>query len=155
MEGAHGGTFESATGPTFTWGATTHVGGVRSHNEDAFYVSDHVCVVADGMGGHEAGEVASQLVTQLVPEVFGAGRLDVTELQRFVSTLNAAVLSKGVENNTRGMGTTVVGVAVADHGAGGKVDAAVAQVVHDHRDARLARGQVLLRETFVDQHFPE
>jgi len=148
MEGAHAGTFESATGPTFTWGATTHVGGVRSHNEDAFYVSDDVCVVADGMGGHEAGEVASQLVTQLVSEVFGARRLDVTELQRFVSTLNAAVLSKGVENNTRGMGTTVVGVAVADNG-----DAPSAVVFHvgDSRCYRLAGG-VLTQLTTDHSH---
>ena len=116
MSGAHAGTFESAAGPTFTWGATTHVGGVRSHNEDAFFVSDDVCVVADGMGGHEAGEVASQLVTQLVSEMFDAHRLDVTELPNFVSALNAAVLRNGAENNTRGMGTTVVGVAVADNG---------------------------------------
>jgi serine/threonine protein phosphatase PrpC len=137
MAGAHGGTFESTAGPAFSWGATTHVGGVRSHNEDAFYASDDVCVVADGMGGHEAGEVASQLVTQLASEVFSAHRLDVTELPRFVSTLNAAVFGKGVENNTRGMGTTLVGVAVADNG-----DAPSAVVFHvgDSRCYRLAGG---------------
>ena len=137
MEGAQTDTFESSAAPTFTWGATTHVGGVRSHNEDAFYVSDDVCVVADGMGGHEAGEVASQLVTQLVSEGFGPRRFDVAELPRFVSTLNAAVLRKGVENNTRGMGTTVVGVAVADNG---DTPSAVVFHVGDSRCYRLAGG---------------
>jgi len=135
--GAPADTVGSDTGPTFTWGATTHVGGVRNHNEDAFYVSDDVCVVADGMGGHEAGEVASQLVTQLVSEVFGARRLDVTELPRFVSELNDAVLRKGADDETRGMGTTLVGVAVAKNG-----DAPSAVVFHvgDSRCYRLADG---------------
>jgi protein phosphatase len=135
--GAHPGAFEPPVRPTFAWGATTHVGGVREHNEDAFYVSDDVCVVADGMGGHEAGEVASQLVTQLVSETFEARRLDVADLPRFVSALNAAVLRKGAENNTRGMGTTLVGVAVADNG---ETPSAVVFHVGDSRCYRLANG---------------
>jgi len=123
--------------PTFVWGATTHGGGVRDHNEDAFYVSDHVCAVADGMGGHEAGEVASQLVTELVAAEFGTQQLDVSDLPRIVSSLNAAVLQKGAENNTQGMGTTLVGVAVARNG-----DAPSAVVFHvgDSRCYRLANG---------------
>lgn len=129
----------AAQGPRFRWGATTHVGGVRDHNEDAFYVSDEVCVVADGMGGHEAGEVASQLVTQLVAETFGARPLAVTELPRVVSSLNSAVRQKGAENNTQGMGTTVVGVALADN-----ADAPSAVVFHvgDSRCYRIAHGRM-------------
>lgn len=107
---------DAVRAPTFAWGAGTHVGGVRDHNEDAFYASPEVCVVADGMGGHEAGEVASQLVTHIVAELFSTRRPGVSELPRFVSSLNGAVLRRGVENNTRGMGTTVIGVAIADNG---------------------------------------
>ncbi len=137
--------------PTFSWGAGTHVGGVRDHNEDAFFVSPDVCVVADGMGGHQAGEVASQLVTQIVADVFGTHRLDVSELPRFVSALNAAVLRKGAENNTRGMGTTVVGVAVADNG-----DAPSAVVFHvgDSRCYRLCNG-VMKQLTSDHSHVEE
>jgi serine/threonine protein phosphatase PrpC len=137
--------------PTFSWGAGTHVGGVRDHNEDAFFVSGEVCVVADGMGGHEAGEVASQLVTHIVADVFGAHRLEVSELPRFVSALNAAVLRKGVENNTRGMGTTVVGMAVADNG-----DAPSAVVFHvgDSRCYRLCNG-VMRQLTSDHSHVQE
>ena len=129
----------TAQRPTFRWGATTHVGGVRNHNEDAFYVSDNVCVVADGMGGHEAGEVASQLVTQLVADTFGGRPLAVTELPHVVSSLNAAVRRKGAENNTQGMGTTLVGVALA-HNA----DAPSAVVFHvgDSRCYRIAHGRM-------------
>ena len=142
---------EAALRPTFAWGAGTHVGGVRDHNEDAFFVSPDVCVVADGMGGHEAGEVASQLVTQIVADVFGAHHLDVSELPRFVSALNAAVLRKGAENNTRGMGTTVVGVAVADNGDAPSV---VAFHVGDSRCYRLRNG-VMAQLTSDHSHVQE
>lgn len=137
--------------PTFSWGAGTHVGGVREHNEDAFYVSPEVCVVADGMGGHEAGEVASQLVTQIIADVFETQRLDVTELPKFVSSLNAAVLRKGTENNTRGMGTTVVGVAVAENGGS---PSAVVFHVGDSRCYRLCNG-VMTQLTSDHSHVQE
>jgi serine/threonine protein phosphatase PrpC len=141
----------AAPRPTFCWGAGTHVGGVRDHNEDAFFVSPDVCVVADGMGGHEAGEVASQLVTRVVADVFGAHRLDVSELPRFVSALNAAVLRKGAENNTRGMGTTVVGMAVADNGG---APSAVVFHVGDSRCYRLCNG-VMKQLTSDHSHVQE
>jgi serine/threonine protein phosphatase PrpC len=141
----------AAPRPTFSWGAGTHVGGVRDHNEDAFFVSPDVCVVADGMGGHEAGEVASQLVTHIVADVFGAHRLEVSELPRFVSALNAAVLRKGAENNTQGMGTTVVGMAVADNG---DTPSAVVFHVGDSRCYRVCDG-VMRQLTSDHSHVQE
>ena len=60
-------------GTAFTWNssARTDKGNIRGHNEDAFLElgSRGVWVVADGMGGHQCGNLASQMVVNLVGEI--------------------------------------------------------------------------------------
>ena len=60
-------------GLTLRAGAATDVGRVRRHNEDS--VLARVFVVADGMGGHAAGEVASRIVTETLGELAERPRL--------------------------------------------------------------------------------
>src|SRR5690554_187919 len=51
----------------------TDVGCSREHNEDDFYLSDGdeaLCIVADGMGGHRAGEVASAMAIKAIVEYY-------------------------------------------------------------------------------------
>ena len=93
------------------------VGKVRPGNEDAFFADNErgVFIVADGMGGHVAGEVASQIVTETVgPGVchaIGLG-LRAAELEERILDLieeaNQAILKRAEsEPEKRGMGTTL------------------------------------------------
>ncbi len=93
------------------------VGRVRSGNEDAYFADEArgVFIVADGMGGHAAGEVASQIVTEMVgPGVSQAVMEGLTpaELQKVTLALieqaNRAILERADdEPEKRGMGTTL------------------------------------------------
>ena len=53
---------------TLAWGSRSDVGLVREHNEDSFVVHFPLFAVADGMGGHEAGEVASTIAVSRLAE---------------------------------------------------------------------------------------
>ena len=87
--------------------SASHVGLVSSHNEDR-YASDTqlgLWVIADGMGGHVAGEIASQLAIETIVSSFRSG----SNLLEAVSAAHPVIL-EAMQNNTAlaGMGTTVV-----------------------------------------------
>lgn len=101
----------------------THVGKKRKHNEDAMAMLDEhsVYVIADGMGGYAAGEVASQMCVDIIRNAFDTKNFGGDpilglpplgdELVRAIQTSNAAVLHESRTNVERaGMGTTVVSV---------------------------------------------
>jgi len=110
----------------------TDRGKKRKGNEDAMFLDDSlgVYVVADGMGGHQAGEVASNLVVETisgyVKESRENGTVDHAVIDRSLSTeanrlLNGIHLSNQVvheaslnNNSYRGMGSTVSAVYFAD-----------------------------------------
>ncbi len=102
----------------------TDVGRVRDHNEDSFLVDKklNLFIVADGMGGHAAGEVASQIASRTVRDVlarerdmlheFEAGQVGRTDVLRLlesaVQQACTAVFSEGQKDESkRGMGTTL------------------------------------------------
>jgi protein phosphatase len=111
----------------------TNVGSTRDHNEDSFYLPTHerLAIVADGMGGHASGEVASRLAVETIVGHFQSTENDqeltwpykVDRGQRFqtnrlVSAIKLANLKIYEEadrsSDCRGMGTTVVSTLFAD-----------------------------------------
>ncbi|WP_063345664.1 PP2C family protein-serine/threonine phosphatase [Vibrio jasicida] len=98
--------------------AKTHPGKVRPHNEDALLdMSDHgVWVVADGMGGHSAGDIASQmLVDRIARYVKDSDSFGIDELRHVVQHANREIYHYAqaqLEGKT--MGTTLVLLLVQD-----------------------------------------
>lgn len=93
------------------------VGRVREGNEDALLVRDSVYAVADGMGGHLAGEVASAAALEPIEELDGRIFQDdtaaVTALRDAVVAANERVSQLAIENpDYRGMGTTLTAALV-------------------------------------------
>ncbi|HEX3298693.1 MAG TPA: Stp1/IreP family PP2C-type Ser/Thr phosphatase [Actinomycetota bacterium] len=86
-------------------GVATDTGRVRDHNEDAYIVEPPLYAIADGMGGANAGEVASQLALETIGEMQRAGE---TTLDDEVREANRVVFARsGEDAKFAGMGTTV------------------------------------------------
>ncbi len=113
----------------------TNVGMKRTHNEDAFELinDENLFLVADGMGGHASGEVASKMAIDTLREFFKATSADPEatwpykmdksrgyEENRLITGIKLANLriheSAQREPKLRGMGTTVVTILVIDEG---------------------------------------
>jgi protein phosphatase len=113
----------------------TNVGMKRAHNEDNFSVDDddHLYVVADGMGGHASGEVASQMAIDTLREFFRATGADPEatwpykmdkargyEENRLITSIKLANLrifeAAQRDPKLRGMGTTICGILIVDDG---------------------------------------
>ena len=109
-------------------GAATSAGNRRRVNEDAYAVGDRVCVVADGMGGHAAGDVAARLaVRTIVAQVESASAVGPGTVIGAVRAAHAAVRTEAAtRTGADGMGTTAVVVAAVE--AAGRAALAVVHV---------------------------
>jgi PPM family protein phosphatase len=91
-------------------GATSDIGQVREGNEDSYLVLDPLYAVADGMGGHRGGEVASNLALQTIERLFTAQEGTLTEQ---VEQANRAVFERSQnDREVAGMGTTLTAALV-------------------------------------------
>lgn len=95
------------------FGHDSHAGNIREHNEDRYVVDSEngFCVLADGMGGHEGGEVASQIVVDSVCAALRAGRrLAEALIMAHEQVVEAAKNGRG----RKGMGSTVIAMKIDD-----------------------------------------
>jgi protein phosphatase len=94
-------------------GAKTDVGRARRRNEDSYLLRDPLFAVADGMGGHRGGDVASSLSVETVSDVDLPDEGSFPVLVEQIKRANQAVLERGESDRTlRGMGTTFTAILV-------------------------------------------
>ncbi|MFO7951697.1 MAG: Stp1/IreP family PP2C-type Ser/Thr phosphatase [Bacillota bacterium] len=138
----------------------TNRGLERSRNEDSYFVKTEIglvfLVVADGMGGHQAGNVASSLVVSTAEKLWekldpgvllstgGARQL----LSRFITEANEIIFSEAGNNlSKRGMGTTITaGLLCDNHLTIGHVGDSRAYLIKDDQIELLTRDHSLLEE---------
>ena len=123
------------------WGSATDTGLVRRNNQDNLVTTGSLFAVADGMGGHVGGEVASKIAVDALSEAFdGATPHTGDDLVRAVQAANQAVFTRAqTEPELRGMGTTMTAAALVE--SDGEERLAVANV-GDSRAYVLAHGDL-------------
>jgi len=122
-------------------GAATDVGRVRQMNEDRFLADERLFAVADGVGGHQAGEVASQTSVETLLRAFTEGEHTTEGLVAAVEAANSAVwqLAQG-SREKRGMGTTLTALALVQEN--GEEQLALTNV-GDSRAYMLQQGELI------------
>jgi protein phosphatase len=127
-------------------GEATDVGIVRDHNEDGYLVDDGLglVAVADGMGGHRGGEVASATALEALHASFAASG----GLRDAVLAANDAVLERADDDNLRGMGTTLTAGVFGDDGTLliGHVGDSRAYLLRDGELSRITTDHSLVEE---------
>jgi PPM family protein phosphatase len=127
--------------------AVTDPGRTRRHNEDSYVIEPPLFAIADGMGGAQAGEVASGLATAALKE----GQADAGGEQRIADLIqeaNRRVYDRSSSDpNTSGMGTTItVALVEDDHVAFGHVGDSRAYLIRDASMEQLTEDHSLVNE---------
>ena len=133
-------------GLELAWGVATHVGKARLLNEDSYLAEPGAFLVADGMGGHQAGDVASRLTVEAVRDLLSQEVPDISIIGDVVQRANDTVRLHATESGHEGMGSTLVGaflvrnadedsvviVNVGDSRCYALIDEVLHQVTKDH-----------------------
>ncbi|MGB9736132.1 MAG: Stp1/IreP family PP2C-type Ser/Thr phosphatase [bacterium] len=132
----------------------TDIGMKRSHNEDAFYRNDNIglYIVADGMGGHKAGEIASNMAVDSIKNyIMNQKNLVEQSLIDAIHVANNLIFKSALSNpKYSGMGTTIVSMWFSNK------NTAILCHVGDSRAYLLTGGKIIrLTEdhTYVNEQF--
>ena len=126
------------------WGAGTYVGKVRSVNEDGYIATPGIWAVADGMGGHAAGRVASEIVVDACITSVDEAPMSLETIPVLLEDANRRVRERARTDGHEMMGTTVCGIALVDNGGD---DGLLVFNVGDSRCYQLPAGQDLVQLT--------
>ena len=111
------------------WGASSDTGTLRVQNEDSYLAQDRIFVVADGMGGHNAGEVASAMAIKMLADAQTTGIADANQLAQIIEQINHSIFQAAADQtDQRGMGTTLAVLAITPNASANEVSAAVANI---------------------------
>ena len=137
------------------WGALSDTGVLRVQNEDSMLAQDGLFVVADGMGGHNAGEVASAMATSMLKSAHANGIADAKELGDLIKEINVQIFqSAATKTEQSGMGTTLTALAIttSDQTLGeNSVATATVANIGDSRTYLLRNGE--FRQVSVDHSY--
>lgn len=98
-------------GIVLAWGVASNTGHRRQHNEDSFVAAPPLFAVADGMGGHSAGDLASAAVVNRLAEAAVGDYSDEETIERALG-LATSDIGAVVDEASLGVGTTVTGAAL-------------------------------------------
>ena len=99
-----------------SWGSATDRGLVRDVNEDALLAYPPVFLVADGMGGHDAGDLASRIAVEEFAQLAGQSAASADDVHACFERTASRIRTEFTGG--RQGGTTVAGVAVTEHDGG-------------------------------------
>ncbi|HSP36852.1 MAG TPA: PP2C family serine/threonine-protein phosphatase [Frankiaceae bacterium] len=156
------------------WGAATDAGRVRELNEDSLLAEPPLFAVADGVGGHAAGEVASGIAVAGLGRFVGSRAVEASSVLAAVRNANVDIrahatdLPQANSEAQRGMGSTVVGLALSWSDGGDTVlvfnvgdsrvfclsEGRLVQISRDHSlvDELLRAGHISAEEALVHPH---
>lgn len=135
---------------TVTFGVVSDTGKLRNANEDSYLVGERLLAVADGMGGHNAGEVASAMAVQLLHQATSRQIESPESFTELVSSINDAIFTAATgTTEQRGMGTTLTAISITGSTS---IDEHVVVVnVGDSRTYLVREGE--LRQITVDHSY--